>query len=128
MDEPFGSGTIIQILEDLVATFGIREVSVPDRFRSEAAALQSLHTRASDGIVLLQSLEEEAQRASAYKLARASVVTGGKVSEAMLLLDRPLHILLVRSSTPDPFHPGRRLTETGANILTVDQFRLGARS
>jgi len=125
--EPLETGIIVQILEDLVATFGVREVSIPDRLRSEAA-LQKLHTRASDGIVLLQSLEEEAQRVSAYKLARATVVTSGNVPEAMLLLDRPLHVLLVPSSTPDPFHPGRRIVETGANTLTVDQFKLGARS
>lgn len=124
--EPLETATIVQILEDLVATFGIREVSIPDDLRSEPS-IQKLYTRASDGIVLLQSLEEEASRESAYKLARATVVTGRKVTEAMLLLDRPLHILLVPLSTPDPFHQGRRLVETGANSLTVDHFRLGAR-
>lgn len=120
--------TLIQVLGDLVATFGVREVSVPDRLRSEMPGLDRLHSRASDGLILLQSLEEEAQRTSAYPLARATVVTGGRVPEAMLLLDRPLHVILLPASTPDPFHPERRLIDTGANVLTIDQFKLGARS
>ncbi len=122
------AAAIVQILEDLVATFGVREIGVPDHFRAENAALGKLHVLATDGIVLLQSLEEEHHRASAYRLARATVLTDEKVPEAMLLLDRPLHILLVPLSAPDPFHPDRLLVDTGSNTLTIDRFKLSARS
>lgn len=128
MPEPADLNTLTHVLGDLVATFGVREICVPDRLRGEMPALHRLHSRASDGLILLQSLEEELERTSSYPLARATVVAGGRVPEMLLLLDRPLHIILLPASTPDPFHPERRLVDTGANVLTIDQFNLGARS
>lgn len=128
LPEPIVSNFIVQILSDLVATFGVSEISIPDQLRNGSSSLSRLHKRSSEGVLLIQSLEEEAERTTAYKLARTTVITEGKVPEAILLLDRPLHILLVPSSTSDPLHPGRRLVETGANVLTVDQFKLGVRS
>lgn len=128
MAEPLNTAVMLQVLGDLVGSFGVREISVPDCFRSDAAALHRLHTRTSDGIILLQSLEEEVQRPSSYPLARATIITGDRVPEAMLLLDRPLHVILLPESTQDPFHLQRRLVDTGANVLTIDQFNLGARS
>lgn len=121
---------IVQILEDLLATFEVREICVPDLLRSKAIGLEKLHTRAADGVLLIQSLDEETEthRTSTYALARATVITERHVPEAMLLLDRPLHIVLLPSETPDPFHPGRRIVDTGENVLTIDQFKLGARS
>ena len=128
MSDPFDSNTLLQVLGDLVATFRVREISVPERLRSDVPALNKLHARASDGLVLLQSLEEEVHRTSSYSLARATVFTAHQIPEAILLLDRPLHFILLPASTPDPFHPDRRLVDTGANVLTIDQFKLGARS
>jgi superfamily II DNA helicase RecQ len=128
MSDPFDSNTLLQVLGDLVATFRVREISVPEHLRSDVPALNKLHTRASDGLVLLQSLEEEVHRTSSYSLARATVFTAHRIPEAILLLDRPLHVILLPASTPDPFHPVRRLVDTGANVLTIDQFKLGARS
>ncbi len=126
--EPFDLNTLYLLLGDLVGTFGVREISVPDRLRRGMPALNRLHSRASDGLVLLQSLEEEGHRAFSYPLARATVVTEHRMPEAILLLDRPLHIILLPASTPDPFHLDRRLVDTGANVLTTDQFKIGARS
>jgi ATP-dependent DNA helicase RecQ len=128
MPDPFDLNTLVQVLGDLVATFGIRDISVPDRLRGDMPAITRLHSRASDGLVLLQSLEEEGHRTCSYPLARATVVIARRVPETMLLLDRPLHVILLPASTPDPFHPERRFVDTGANVLTIDQFKLGARS
>lgn len=128
MPEPLDMNTALQLLGDLVATFGVREICVPNRMRANAVALNKLHSRASDGLLLLQSLEEETQRTSAYPLARATVVTGGQLPETLLLLDRPLHVILLPASTPDRLHPERRLVDTGSNVLTIDQFKQGARS
>jgi len=128
LTEPAETGTIMTILGDLVATFGIREIAVPERFRAETPALMRLHSRASDGILLLHSLEEDAARPSPYRIARATLLPQDRAPEPVFLLDRPLHILLTPASVPDPFHPGRRLVDTGTNILTIDQFKAGARA
>ena len=66
-------------------------------------------------------------RPSTYKLARATLLPEDHAPELVFLLDRPLHILLAPLSVDDPFHPGRRLIDTGTNILTIDQFKSGAR-
>jgi ATP-dependent DNA helicase RecQ len=87
-----------------------------------------IHGRASDGILLLQSLEEDTARPSTYKLARTTLLPKDHAPESVFLLDRPLHILLAPSSVADPFRPGRRLIDTGTNILTIDQFMSGART
>ena len=120
------SQTVLAILGDLVATFGIREIATPDRYRAATPALMRLHSRASDGILLLQSLEEDIVRPSAYKLARASLLPPDYAPEPVFLLDRPLHILLAPASVADPFRRGRRLIDTGNNILTIDQFISGS--
>jgi ATP-dependent DNA helicase RecQ len=128
MEDPFDLNTIFQVLSDLVATFGVREISVPDNLRRDMIALRKIHSRASDGIVLLQSLEEEMHRISTYPLARATVFIGDRMPKTMFLLDRPLHLILLPASMPDPFHPERKWVDTGSNVLTIEQFKLGARS
>ncbi|WP_429924129.1 protein DpdF [Agrobacterium vitis] len=128
LSTPFDPSQIIKVLGALVATFGIREISVSDRFRMETPALNRLHTRSDNGILLLQSMDEERQRMSGFKLARATILEEGMAVEPMLLLDRPLHFLLLPATTKDPFHPERRLVETDRNTITFDQFMLGARA
>ncbi|MDG9793529.1 protein DpdF [Brucella anthropi] len=125
---PFDPSQVIRVFEALVATFGIREIGVSDRFRMQTPALNRLHTRSTNGILLLQSMEEERQRMSGFKLARATLLEEGMAVEPMLLLDRPLHVLLLPATTKDPFHPERRLVETDRNTITYDQFMLGARA
>jgi len=126
LPEVASSGLVLAILGDLVATFGIREIAVPDRYRAVTPGLMRLHNRASDGVLLLQSLEEDVARPPTYKLARATLLPEDCALETIFLLDRPLHILLAPASVADPFHYGRRLIDTGTNILTIDQFKLGA--
>ena len=128
LPEAASSGLIMEILGDLVGTFGIREIAVPDRYRVETPGLMRIHSRASDGIVLLQSLQEDTARPSTYKLARTTLLPEDHAPESVFLLDRPLHILLAPSSVADPFHPGRRLIDIGTNILTIDQFMSGSRT
>jgi ATP-dependent DNA helicase RecQ len=118
---------IVDILADLVSTFGIREIAVPDAMRG-LDGIRQLHRRASDRVLLVQSLEEEAaSQPTVYRVARASVIDDHVSAEPLMLLDRPLHLIIATASAADPFHPGRRLIETGNNTLTCDQFRAGAR-
>lgn len=127
LPEPLDPLVILDVLSDCVATFGIREIAVPDTFRTSGSGLRFLHGRTPDGILLVQSLEEEAKRPSAYKLARATLLANGPVPESIFLVDKPLHIVLLPESVPDPLHVGRRLVDTGTNVLSFDQFRAGAR-
>jgi ATP-dependent DNA helicase RecQ len=117
------STQLFDILGDLVSTFSIREIAVPDAMR-DLDGITILHRRAADRLLLIQSLEEEAlSRATVYQLARASVLGDQHSAESLLLLVRPLHLILAPPSAPDPFHSGRRLIETGNNILTLDHLR-----
>ncbi|MDQ2102191.1 protein DpdF [Azospirillum isscasi] len=118
---------VVAILADLVSTFGIREIAVPDAMRG-LEGLTLLHRNARDGILFVQSTDEEvATGLTAYRVARASLLASGPVPEHLLLLERPLHVILVPPAVPDPHHPGRRLAETGTNVLSFDQFKAGAR-
>ncbi|UCI23522.1 protein DpdF [Mesorhizobium sp. B2-8-5] len=127
LPEEVRSAQIVDILADLVSTFGIREIAVPDAMR-EFDGIRQLHRRAPDRILLVQSLEEEAaSQPTVYRVARASVIGDHVSAEPLMLLVRPLHIMIATASTADPFHPGRRLIETGNNVLTFDQFKAGAR-
>ena len=128
LPETVDPSSILEILGDLIATFGIREVAAPDAFMAGNPGLRVLHRKASDGILLLQSLEEDASRHSSYQVSRATLLWGGPVPPHIFLLDRPLHIILAPASTPDPWHAGRKLADTGTNILSFDQFKLGART
>lgn len=128
LPETIDPASILEILGDLIATFGVREVAVPGAFGAGNPGLKLLHRRASDGILLLQSLEEEASSHSSYQVSRATVLWGGPVPPQILLLDRPLHIILAPASMADPWHTGRKLADTGTNVLSLDQFKLGART
>jgi ATP-dependent DNA helicase RecQ len=125
--EPIDRATTMSILGDLVALFGIREIAVPDAFRASGPEFGRLHKQSADGILLIHSLEEETVRLPSYKLARATLLSGAKVPPHVMQLDRPLHIILTPASTSDPLHRERRLADTGSNILSVEQFKQGAR-
>lgn len=121
-----GTSVATEVLADLVSTFGIREVALPDALRG-LPGLEHLHRKARDGMLFVQSTEEEAMGPTSYRVARASLLAGGQVPEHVLLLERPLHVILVPSAAIDPYHPGRHFAETGTNVLSFDQFKAGAR-
>jgi ATP-dependent DNA helicase RecQ len=130
LEEPIDDALILSILEDLVALFGVREIGVTTRFRAANNRLARLHKRAEDGILLVQNLEEEEHRPSSYELPRATVwsANGGRgIPPYLFMTNRPLHVIVTSMSTPDPWHAERRLSDTGSNLLSFDQFKLGAR-
>jgi superfamily II DNA or RNA helicase len=125
-------GGVLPVLRDLVALLGVREVGVTRRFRSRNLDTKSLHKHAPDGVLLVQDLEEEEVRGpTSYQLARASVWDAGDrqpIPRFLFGMDRPLHVILVAATTQDPWHPQRRLIDTGANVLSFDQFKSGVRA
>lgn len=136
MPEEAGQDDIAAVLSDLVSTFGINEVAIPDAMRA-MPAVNGLYRKSPENIVLLQSLEEEMKAGfSHYRLARVSVVDRAmpaqsdatrSLIESLMGLERPLHLIVAPPSAPDPFHPTRRLVDTGTNILTYEHFRAEAR-
>jgi ATP-dependent DNA helicase RecQ len=130
LPEQFDAAAVLSALADLVALFGVREIATTPSFRARVAGLSDLHRRARDGLLLLQDLEEEARSPSSYRLPRVSVWDEGaarSLPEGLMHLVRPLHVLVVAASTRDPFHPERRLADTGSATLSWDQFLFGVR-
>ena len=133
VDEPVDEATLIDLLRDFVAMFGVREIAISEEFRLRNAALSSLHKQSDDHLLLLQMLEEEKFRPSSYELPRVTLWTGtpGTLGtpppKHLFTMKRPLHVIIAPASTPDPWNVSRRIADTGSNVLTVDQFKLGAR-
>ena len=130
LEEPCDDDAIVALLGDLVALFAIREIATQASFRLRNPGLVGLHKRGDDHVLLLQSIEEETMRPSSYELPRVSVWTGpvgAGLPGHLLALRRPLHVIVTPDSTPDPWNVGRRIADTGSNVLTVEQLRLAAR-
>mgnify|MGYP000865764008 CR=1 FL=1 len=121
---------IFSLLKDLVSLFSIREIGVSDQFRAtNQASFALLHTMTEDQLLLLESVEEETPWPNRYQLPRASIWRAEqavKFPAYLLDLKRPLHVILVPSSTLDPHNPHRRLCDTGTNVISISQFKAGA--
>jgi len=130
VEEPCDDTVLITLLKDLVSLFGIREIAMPDAFRQRNAALDAIHKQSDDHMLLIQSLEEERLWPSSYELPRATLWTGAagvSLPHHLFTMTRPLHVIITPKSTPDHWNAERRIGDTGSNVLSFDQFRLGAR-
>ena len=125
--ETVETSVIASALGDAVALFNVKEIATSRAFRDEAPALRTLHKKAKGGFLMLQDFDQEAKSPAPYPVVRISVVTHGTVPSYLLELERPLHIIIAPTSTPDPWHPDRCLGEVGSNVLTLEQFRSGTR-
>jgi ATP-dependent DNA helicase RecQ len=130
VEEPYDDAVLIALLKDFVSLFAVREIATTAAFRQRSPALATLHKQGEDHMLLLQSLEEEELRPSSYELPRVSLWTGSQstgLPKYLFTLKRPLHVIIAPESTPDPWAPGRRIGETGSNVLSADLFKLVAR-
>jgi len=125
---PLDAKGIYPVVEALVSTFGIRELCLPAGFRQREPRFSSLHQRVPGGMLFLQDLDEERRRCSTYRLPRATVFDTMEIDRGLLDLRKPVHVILASRRALDPFHPLRRLGDTGTNILTQEQFLRGARA
>lgn len=130
VEEPHDDAVLIALLKDFVSLFAVREIATQAAFRQRNPALATLHKQSDDHMLLLQSLEEEALRPSSYELPRVTLWTGpsgARLPSHLFTMKRPLHVIITPESTPDPWAIGRRIADTGSNVLSADQFKLGAR-
>ena len=93
---------------------GIRELAVPDAWRVGSGPIQNLHRDAPERFVLVRGIAEtDPHGSSGWPLPRVSVVepapTLAPISEHLVLLERPFHLLFVPAGTPDARHPGRKI-------------------
>ncbi len=124
---PWGENVAMAILDNLVASFGVREIAVPDQVRRHPV-LARLHWRLADRVLLVQSVEEEAACPSAYPVARATLLVEPRVPPHLWLMERPVHFILAPADTPDAQHPERLLADTGGNVLSYEVFMQGLRA
>ena len=93
---------------------GIRELAVPDTWHSAVGPLQNLHRDAPERFVIVRGISETDPHGSdGWPLPRVSVVEPATmllpISEHLLLLDRPVHLVFVPVGTPDARHDGRKI-------------------
>jgi ATP-dependent DNA helicase RecQ len=130
VEEPCDDAALIALLRDFVAMFGVREIATQTAFRRRNPSLASLHRHSDDHVLLLQLLEEEVLQPSSYEVPRVTLWSASErpgLPIQLFTMKRPLHVIIAPASTPDPWNAGRGIADTGSNVLTVDQFKLGAR-
>lgn len=130
VEESLDDAALVGLLSDFIAMFGVREIATSAAFRQANPALAGLHKQSDDHVLLLQTIEEEALRPPSYQLPRVTLWTGPAASAMprhLFTMKRPLHVIIAPASTPDPWNAARRISDTGSNVLAVDQFKLGAR-
>lgn len=130
IEAPGENAALMSLLKDFVSFFGVREIATTNAFRKSNSTLADLHKHSDDQILLLQSLEEEASRPSSYELPRVTIWTEKStygLPKFLYTIKRPLHVVIVPASAPDPWNFGRQIADTGLNVLTVEQFKLGVR-
>lgn len=130
VEGPGDDAALMSLLKDFVSLFGVQEIATTTAFRKNNSALADLHKQSHDHILLLHLLEEEASRPSSYELPRVTLWTGASgdcLPKFLFTMKRPLHVIIAPASTPDPWNFGRQIADTGSNVLTVDQFKVGVR-
>jgi superfamily II DNA or RNA helicase len=128
--EPLDDLTFIILLKDFVEMFSVREIATSAEFRLRNPALSKLHLQSGERVLLLQTVEEEEQWPSSYELPRVTLWTvsaGSSLPKRLFSMKRPLHVIITPESTLDPWNGERRIADTGQNVLTIDEFKLGVR-
>lgn len=117
----------IDVLSTLISDFGIKEVAVPETFRQQRQ-FKSLHRQSNDGLLLVQTIEDEKQHGyTIYNTPRVTLINT-ELHEDLLMIERPLHIILLPCDMLDPLNSNRRIRETGTNFLSFEQFCASSQS
>lgn len=115
---------ILSFIKWLVGECGIQELCADDRSAlAQSSDWRQLYRYAPSGVVVhrsCQQLDEEPYS----PLARLTFFDGRVTAQEIhkvLLLQRPLHLVLLQNNTPDPNHPLRRLSDTATNSTRLEQ-------
>lgn len=116
--------SIIAFLRWLVSECGVQELCADDRsVMARSSDWQQLYRHAPSGAVVHRNcsqLDEEPYSPLARVTFFDSKVTSLEIQK-VLLLQRPLHLVIFPSNTPDPNHPARRLSDTAVNSMRLEQ-------
>ena len=115
---------IMNFIRWLVGSCGVQEVCADERSAlSRLSEWRNLYRHASSGAVLhrdCRQLDEEPYSPLARITFLDSRVTSQEI-EKVLLLERPLHLVLLPINTPDPMCPNRRLADMATNSMRLEQ-------
>lgn len=115
---------IVRLIKWLVSECGVQEVCADDT--SALAALpdwRQLYRHAPSGVVVyrdLGQLDEEPYSPLARVTFFDDLVTAHEINK-VLLIQRPLHLVIYPSSTRDPNHSLRLLSDTAINSARLEQ-------
>lgn len=104
---------VFRVMEGLVK-HGIRELAVPPSIFTNRVGIQNIHRHARERFVLVRELSENDPHGSkGWPLPRVSIIeptpTPVPISEHLLLLERPFHLIFIPEGMPDARHPGRKI-------------------
>jgi len=127
--------SIIDLIRILVR-LGIREIAVPRSWRSLGTwpyggsnPFLRIYTEAPERFVILRSIDEgDDLHLGAPPVPRVTVLDFDFVKNPIpmhiLLINRPLHIIVLPSGCPDHRHPGRRIGDvTPPSVITIQNMK-----
>jgi ATP-dependent DNA helicase RecQ len=123
-ESPELSAKLERALAALVGSFGLAEISAPHAAWRRVFWLRSIHRFAPTRMLVARTIEEDEILPPTLPLPRASLLWpwgAERIPNGVMLLDRPLHLILVPDDIPCE-HPLRRYADTAFNTITLDNF------
>jgi ATP-dependent DNA helicase RecQ len=117
------NGELADYMLSLIQTllkFGIQEVALPEDKMNRWFPQQNTNLP----FCILRGLEDEDPLQNPPTTSRVSVLPAkvNAVPDALLLLHRPLHFLVLSKDCLEPEHPHRRIGDTFANVIDLINF------
>ena len=110
---------MLSLLETLLR-FGIQEVALPEDKMNHWFPQQNTNLP----FCIVRGLEDEDPLHTPLTTSRVSVLpaTVNAVPDALLLLHRPLHFIVLPKDCREPGHPHRRIGDTFTNVIDLNTF------
>jgi ATP-dependent DNA helicase RecQ len=122
-DPTLTSGGLADHMHSLIETllrFGIQEVALPRDKMKHWFPQQNTNLP----FCIVRGIEEEDPLHNSPTTSRVSVLPAkvNAVPDALLMLDRPLHFIVLSKDCLEPGHPHRRIGDTFANVIDLHTF------
>jgi ATP-dependent DNA helicase RecQ len=107
-------------LMEMLLRFGIQEVAVPREQMNHWFPQQNTNLP----FCIVRGLEDQDPLHNPPMTSRVSVLpaTVNAVPDALLLIHRPLHFIVLPQTCQEPGHPHRRIGDTFANVIDLSTF------